>query len=85
MCQAGGAGLEQVIATAEDAMPPAGRIHAIFFSIFTGSFSTHTGFSSILTGFFSTRVSITLERSRLFYGLFATTAPKIYDYRRSKA
>ena len=60
-------------------------IHAKNFSIFTGFFSTHTGFFSIHTGFFSTRVSITLERSRLFCGLFATTAPKNYGYRRSKA
>ncbi len=60
-------------------------IHAIFSSIFTGFFCTHTGFFSIFTGFFSTRVWITLERSRLFCGLFATTAHKNYDYPRSKA
>ncbi len=51
-------------------------IHAIFFSIFTGFFSMHTWFFSILTWFFSTQVSISLEPSRLFCGLFATTVPK---------
>jgi hypothetical protein len=40
---------------------------------------------SIFTGFFSTRVSITLERSQLFCGLFATADPKNYYYRRLKA